>query len=315
MFVNALPGLRDVRAPLVAGYVLLVALWLILFKSLPHSKSDFSHQYPALYSIGHSVGPVGIAAAVSLAAYLAGSIIVGLSSRVLQLQGAPIEATSSGPRQRLRRSFSFTHNVEMDELEERLKDLVERELNNIEDEQLRLRAREDATGYVGQSQVWFDFRRRRNAAPIQISPDERARIDAKSGRIDDRILAQNVELFNEISRSRSEAELRAGLIPTLTLLMVGLLMQISWSAWLKVIVSIGYLIFIFLLCMEILQMRSRFRGIAMRAVVDGLVTTPTIDLIRLRRERAEKLASLSGRPSEPTSGATSGDKASAGQED
>jgi hypothetical protein len=68
-----LPGLRDVRGPLIAGYLWLLTGWLLLADRLPqrHSLGVYSRAFEA----GDALGRVGLAAAASIAAYLIGSLL------------------------------------------------------------------------------------------------------------------------------------------------------------------------------------------------------------------------------------------------
>lgn len=131
MLLGLLSGFRDFRSPLVVGYVILAALWLLLYHVFPENHSGLSHHYPELSRIFDAVGPVGIVATTSFAAYLIGDLVVRESARILQIRGQPpIEASTGFIRQRFRKVFSFTHDAEMDELDNRLKELVERTLAN-----------------------------------------------------------------------------------------------------------------------------------------------------------------------------------------
>lgn len=288
MIANVLPGLREVRTPLVIGYILLMSFWLMFFDVLPRSGREFNKEYPILGSIINHVGPVGVGAAVSLTAYLVGIFAARTSSTLFQIRSAPVEASASRIRQRARRIVSFTHTAEIDELDERLRELVSHELEDIEDDESRKRVRDSVSLPVGRSTRLFNVRKEKDGDPVALPPEVRVRVEAKSGRIDDRILTRSTDLFNEISRARSEAEFRASLIPSLLVLVVGLFFRTEWNIWIisfGTVLYIGYGIF---LLFEALEYRNRARMIAMRAVVDELVTTPTIDLIRLRRDRGSK---------------------------
>jgi hypothetical protein len=67
-----LPGLRDVRGPLIAGYLWLFAGWLLLADRLPHRGTDDIYRHA--FEVGEALGRVGLAAVVSVAAYLIGSL-------------------------------------------------------------------------------------------------------------------------------------------------------------------------------------------------------------------------------------------------
>ena len=70
MLLNLLPGLRELRAPLAAGYLWLFAAWLAFDGDIPEpaGASDFFDQFEA----------VGAAAALTFAAYLIGSFLSDL---------------------------------------------------------------------------------------------------------------------------------------------------------------------------------------------------------------------------------------------
>jgi hypothetical protein len=73
-----LPGLRDVRAPLVAGYLWLFTGWLLLAGHLP--AKDDADVYANAFAAGDAVGQFGVIAAASLAAYLLGSMLQSMPS-------------------------------------------------------------------------------------------------------------------------------------------------------------------------------------------------------------------------------------------
>jgi hypothetical protein len=118
------------------------------------------------------------------------------------------------------------------------------------------------------------------------------RVEAKSGRIDERILAAKPEVYSELNRLRSEAEFRAGLLPSLALLAVALAMRVPWPIWVIALLVIVFATFEYLLLLEAFRLRTRARGIAMRAVVDELVSTPTLDAIQRKPHRARTMAEL-----------------------
>lgn len=72
-FFALLPGLREIRAPLVAGYIWLVVGWLCLGSSLPSRETNAT--YGQLWVLIDAVGPIGAAVIASMAAYLIGSLV------------------------------------------------------------------------------------------------------------------------------------------------------------------------------------------------------------------------------------------------
>ncbi|MCZ0731869.1 hypothetical protein [Mycolicibacterium iranicum] len=72
ILASALPGFRDLRAPLTAGYLWLILLWIWLKPDLAVRPSNGIAA--AVYDLGNVVGPIWIGLGVSVAAYLIGSI-------------------------------------------------------------------------------------------------------------------------------------------------------------------------------------------------------------------------------------------------
>ena len=96
---SLIPGVREVRAPLVSGYLWCVFLWLLLASNVPteHGQPTYEH----LVELADAMGPVGKAVAVSIAAYLLGSLIQSLASGIWARVGRRI-----GPMFRLMNSTS-----------------------------------------------------------------------------------------------------------------------------------------------------------------------------------------------------------------
>lgn len=66
ILASALPGARDLRAPLIAGYLWLLVAWLLVE---PHvHRASASGPVASAFDLGAPLGKVGIAAAVSAVA-------------------------------------------------------------------------------------------------------------------------------------------------------------------------------------------------------------------------------------------------------
>ncbi len=95
-----LPGLRDVRAPLIAGYLWLLSGWLLLADHLPQRNG--AEVYAHAFEIGDAVGRVALLGALSMVAYVVGSLLqavpewITYNSRRLarQLREVSLEETS-----------------------------------------------------------------------------------------------------------------------------------------------------------------------------------------------------------------------------
>lgn len=71
MLSSLLPGFRDLRVPLAAGAMWLVAIWLWVYPAVP-SREDASGLLAAGYTVGAFFGPPAVVAALTFVAYLIG---------------------------------------------------------------------------------------------------------------------------------------------------------------------------------------------------------------------------------------------------
>lgn len=83
ILASALPGFRDLRAPLTGGYLWLLLLWIAVRPEIAARPSDGIAA--AIYDLGQAAGPIWVGLGVSVAAYLVGSVSQSLSSIVNRL--------------------------------------------------------------------------------------------------------------------------------------------------------------------------------------------------------------------------------------
>jgi hypothetical protein len=97
VIASLLPGLRDLRTPLAAGYLWLVGLWLILYDEVPKSLDEASGPIAALFELGTLVGSTVLLAAVSFVAFLLGSLLMFTvpNSRIYIRQGLASRSTAT----------------------------------------------------------------------------------------------------------------------------------------------------------------------------------------------------------------------------
>jgi len=74
---NVLPGIRDLRAPLAAGYIWLLGLWLALEPTIP-SRSQAGGVLGSVYELGDELSTVGLGIAASFVAYVVGALSTSL---------------------------------------------------------------------------------------------------------------------------------------------------------------------------------------------------------------------------------------------
>jgi hypothetical protein len=83
ILANALPGFRDLRAPIIAGYMWLFFAWLIVQPDVHHRPAGGVGA--AAYDLANDMGRVGLVVAVSVAAYLVGAVSESASEGLVWL--------------------------------------------------------------------------------------------------------------------------------------------------------------------------------------------------------------------------------------
>jgi uncharacterized protein YjbI with pentapeptide repeats len=101
VLANLLPGVRELRAPLAAGYVWLAALFLA-FEPLFPAREQATGIWDSVLTLKDELGPVGLGVAVSFVAYVLGSISESFVGAVLEIKRLIPRRRRGGP------SASFT---------------------------------------------------------------------------------------------------------------------------------------------------------------------------------------------------------------
>jgi hypothetical protein len=81
MLTSLLPGLRDLRAPLSAGYLWLAAGWLYFAPQLPASVDEAQGVMKDIYRVIHASDPITVVAGLSFIAYMLGILSTDLLIR------------------------------------------------------------------------------------------------------------------------------------------------------------------------------------------------------------------------------------------
>jgi hypothetical protein len=85
MLANVLPGLREVRAPLVAGYMWLISAWLLIHDSIPTEQEARGGPWEPFFDLDGIVSSFGLALVLSVLAYLIGSLSEGVFRLPMEL--------------------------------------------------------------------------------------------------------------------------------------------------------------------------------------------------------------------------------------
>jgi hypothetical protein len=211
---NALPGFRDLRGPVIAGYVWLLFVWLIVRPDLDTRPSTLVGG--ALWDLGHQIGRLGVVIAVSVAAYLIGSISQEIS-RVLR-----------GAWNRVARAVGQVREVSVGIEIAGMITLAEPEFHNqqiLDDERRATAILYDHEDRLGDnfSEVQFQVNRRTRQARTEAQRE--LTLPATL------LVGEQEQLFAEVDRLRAEGELRFAVVPPLFALLI-LLTTMQSSFWL-----------------------------------------------------------------------------------
>src|SRR5215831_6893001 len=75
MLSSLLPGLRDVRTPLMVGYSWLLIAWLVFAGKIPKQRPPGNGAIAHLFDLSSLVGPTVTLATLSVIAYILGAIL------------------------------------------------------------------------------------------------------------------------------------------------------------------------------------------------------------------------------------------------
>lgn len=255
MWQSLLPGLREVRAPLAAGYALAAAVWIFFHDGI-RQTADSNGSLTATREMLQLVGTPGRAVAASFCLYLVGTLLVSFSNYLFQISTAPVERSESRLRHRFEH-LALTRDSETQLLVEQLREMA-----------VSLEA--SASAAVPDP-------------PVATAEDiaDQLEIECKGIWLDARLLIASERIYDEVTRLRSEAELRAAVLLPGALLAVAIATDIHWGFLAECALVAGVGVVLTALMIQASRIRTTARRLVMRAVVDNVVTTPTID--RLQR--------------------------------
>lgn len=285
MLASLLPGVREVRAPLIAGYLWLLGLW-ILFEPGFHDKTNHSELFDSLGRLAGLMSPLGLGIAVSVAAYLLGALVIGaIDAGYRGARGMRLLLVSSF-LETPRRSRAMRVRPSLVLLCDQLADsaLVRLEQKNTIGANIRTSKsdewmREAIKHFVPQLPASAG----RDRWHSWISQEIYYRTIGEFSLVSTRLMIKSPELFATVDRLRSEAELRIAAAWSLPFVLASAA-SISGSIWWLV----GMLVLPPLL-KQAAQRAHSAELLLSDALLLGTVTSPSIDRLNsLVRELVER---------------------------
>jgi hypothetical protein len=232
-----IPGLREVRAPLLAGALLLAAAYLLLFDAADDvlAEPEVSDGLQSLYDL---LGRNGFLAAAAIVAYLLGTVFTRLmtaSMRTFTLALVPRIASAEFVRTGGSRWLHFFRPFSRPSVR-RILPLCEQNQCQAED-------------------VLTD---------IVVSGGKR-------------LLANARDLYIEYDRLRAEAELRLAVVAPALLLAVVVTLQVPATLATEAVAIVVVWAIAVLVLVDAVALTRHANSMYAHAVADGVVTTPTLD--------------------------------------
>jgi len=281
ILASLLPGVRAIRAPLAAGLVLLLAVWLAVEPSVPMA-AEATGVYESLNRLGELGQSFGAVALVSFTAYLVGSmymVIAGVAMRWVLMRWPRLELV--GPDGRLGTAFVRARDV-ASETERELQQTV-RLLSGL----LPTRAETDHLArHVAEA---VQPRLREFLRTEAFNADDAALLDraarfAAQRLVDEdwdslplSLIGSQPQLYTEIDRFRAETEFRAALVGPVAALIAVVAVRTGvgwWIALPTVLVELIVLGAFALACRDAIQRANSTLAGGIRA---SLVHPPSLD--------------------------------------
>ncbi|GIH48705.1 hypothetical protein SAMN05421833_12035 [Microbispora rosea] len=222
MLANLLPGIREIRAPISAGYIWLFFAWLIWARHLPE-PAHAAGLLVDVYRLADSMGESGVGIGLSFLAYMIGIISTSISRRINGFLSIFIGGKAS--RVTLRSILRSRGLVTYQETYQfGLRGILPIRIANG----VKLMASMLSPSTPPRMRAIWEFMR-------ELSND--------IGQIPVRLIGHDQELYNAYDRTNSEAEFRTGCAFPLGAVAVGVYLQVNAAAGITIaLVALSILI-------------------------------------------------------------------------
>jgi hypothetical protein len=249
MLMNLLPGLRELRAPLVSGYLWLISAWLVLshMEWLPAKRPPGDGEVARLWDLGGTLGKTVVLAVVTFIAYLIGSFLEMDPDGRLAAQLKPLILADRRPGHLRRVMTGVTADLTEDDVIREAIRLVEHARGGFSDDDATIVARSisrEARSYLQdvQQESLLDELGLRAQSPSGESDDRPkenslvwrvilslayemltdvriSRIIGEMPQLASRLLVKNKDLYGKYDRLMAEASVRMNVSIPLTVML------------------------------------------------------------------------------------------------
>jgi len=291
MLASLLPGIRDLRVPLSAGFIWIAAAWTSLGWLLPDEKTapEFLKSF---YVLNTALGATVMLAVVGFVAYVLGIVLAPINVRsILQkINGAPVSAASNATFQsHLSRKLldAKRQKLSVGEVLARFPDLREVEFARAspsEREEMALeQAAEDQPKpssldyYVSEDEwEWLLGEGAEKIGEQAVSELHQAEISLQSA---------NTAVFDRYDRIRAEAEFRSAIAVPLAVLSIALMFRtgIEFLYLHALFFELG-VVASFYLAQSAASKEELANDVLIQAISAGVSISPTLELLNVRQD-------------------------------
>lgn len=274
---NLLPGIRNVRAPLTAGYLWLVALW-VLFSARIEPQGDAPTIVAGFENLHLADNPIWVAAGVTAVAYIVGVITTEV------MVGSVRAVRGWQRRRRTPGSVIITPG-------ERRADVIVQPPRQVDTYPLSSRGRrviEDSVQRELKDLVNASKEREPELEEVFRGRDKVAVVAEQLGEVASRLRAAENPLFDEVDRLRAEAEFRYAVsVPISVLCFLGLLWWRPEGAEFLGLLPLAAIPAGFLIWLAF-RSQQRSNDVMADALLAGVVRAPCFELLQARVKSPKK---------------------------
>lgn len=254
VLVTLLPGIREVRTPLVAGYLWLVVIWLAIEPYLP-TRKELPEPLSGVLDCDQAMRDVGLGAALTFGALLLGMLAEGVydivrrvtQTRTVSRESSPRSATLRKWHSAMARTFGRLKTgptvTGMMSLKLVATERVREAERQLEGRRLDVRDLAISVGAVGDSgetptgEAYANLKRELDALSTRAVRELLAawltiRILDDLDLLARRLIGDHRELFADYDRLKSEGQFRFAVVPPLLALTV--ILSLIWTPWIAI---------------------------------------------------------------------------------
>lgn len=260
ILASALPGFRDLRAPLTAGYLWLFLLWMVIKPDI--SKRPTNSVIGSVYDLAKDAGPIWLGLGVGVAAYLVGSVSQAMSPML-----------SEGVSAVLQWLYKQTENRPLPRKTlERMIAEYERDLVQQYEQEAARKLRENGSRENSGAVINASAEIANRGSAARRGLESELELPATLLLIE-RGRETDPQLFSEADRLKAEREFRLAVVPPLSAIAIYLACNQSPWLWLA-------LLAVLVLLWQGISRDIEYRSLMVAGVQRGHVRSQSIDTLR-----------------------------------